>query len=100
MVTLILSQTIIQVISRTINKGSDYFSTKVCDLALHFGAKSSCPSYTQILQTHPIKDGGRYWISNSSIIVLLARPSRGESVWCYDTHPEQGVLINSCCFDN
>ena len=23
---------------------SDYFSTKVCDLGLHFGAKSSCPS--------------------------------------------------------
>ena len=28
---------------------SDYFSTKVCDLGLHFGAKSSCPSNAQIL---------------------------------------------------
>ena len=28
---------------------SDYFSTMVCDLGLHFGAKSSCPSNTQIL---------------------------------------------------
>ena len=28
---------------------SDYFSTKVCDLGLHFDTKSSCPSNTQIL---------------------------------------------------
>ena len=28
---------------------SDYFSTKVCDLGLHFGAESSCPSNAQIL---------------------------------------------------
>ena len=28
---------------------SDYFSIKVCDIGLHFGAKSSCPSNAQIL---------------------------------------------------
>ena len=28
---------------------NDYFSTKVCELGLHFGTKSSCSSNTQIL---------------------------------------------------
>ena len=36
-------------ISSVLLERERYFSTKVCDLGLHFGAKSSCPSNAQIL---------------------------------------------------
>ena len=44
MLTVVLSQ-------RHFGRGApnDYFSTKVCELGLHFGTKSSCSSNAQIL---------------------------------------------------
>ena len=51
-----------------LTRANIFLYTKVCDLGLHFGAKSSCPSNTQILETRPIIDGGRYSISDSSLV--------------------------------